>query len=183
MINLVEILKGKLLLEKRVEQYNKVSEKLNLLKQTFPLWERKGFSSNNAWLAGFYEGEGYFHVNSKTLQMSITISQKDKRLLTDIQKEIGGSIFYDKSWDGWLYTASSIKDLGRWISYFSQFPLISWKQVQLIRFKRLLLYKHRKAHLAKNKGSKESIRFFRLLSSFKKITSEKNKSCPSRKIL
>ena len=175
-LHLLEMIDGKLLLRKRVEQFQSVSKQLDLtttplqsclegMQELHVLRQKHTFSSDNAWLAGFFEGEGYFRVNQKTLQLGITLSQKDQRLLQEIAKEMGGSICYDKSCNGWLYSASSRQDIAKWISYFSRFPLISWKQIQLFRFKKILLYKSRGVHLSKE--GKSWLRFKRLVSNFK----------------
>lgn len=243
MKNLVNLINGKILLSARKAQLEKVCLQLGILPK-----ESEKCKSDNAWLAGFFEGEGYFHLNKKSYQLSITMSQKDQALLQEIassftfmcdqssshsktdflnckkscadnakhcitlpqlqsqtvsqndedlfesrfpltckakkahpikfcktivtesifnekkEQERVGSIFYDKSWNGWLYAASSVSDIAIWISYFSKFPLISWKQIQLQRFKKLLLYKSRKVHLKKE--GKAYLRFKRLVSEF-----------------
>lgn len=150
----------------KIEKLSTNEETIHSLHTLQNLRKKKesSFSIDNAWLAGFFEGEGYFRVNKTNLQLSVTLGQKDRFLLEKIKEKMGGSIFFDKSWDGWLYSASSREDIERWIIYFSSFPLISWKQVKLFRFKRLFLYKSRKVHLEK-KG-KPWLRFNRLLSNF-----------------
>lgn len=164
MLHLVSMINGRLLLQKRIQQLKSVSKQLDLATTSLSCLKEHVFSSDNAWLAGFFEGKGYFRINQTTLQLGITLSQKDKRLLQEIAKKMGGSVYYDKSWDGWLYSASSRQDIAKWVFYFSRFPLISWKQIQLFRFKKILLYKSRGVHLSK-KG-KSWLRFKRLVSTF-----------------
>ena len=156
---LVNTINGKLLVPARVSQLEKVCNSLKLSA------ERGQFSCDNSWLAGFYEAQGYFNVNSTSLQCTITCSQKSPFLLREITGHLGGSVFYDKSWDGWLVGASSLGDISRWVNYFGKFPLISWKQIQLRRFKRIILYKGRGVHLQKEGPSWK--RFQRLVNEFR----------------
>lgn len=116
------------------------------------------------WCAGFFEAEGYFHVNSRTFQCSLTLSQKSSQVLKQINRSFPGSIYYDKSWNGWVYASSGVEDLSRWLLYFSKFPLSSCKQIQLRRFKKILLYKERGVHLQKTGRSWK--RFQRLVDQF-----------------
>lgn len=163
MHKLVQLINGKLHLAKRQCQLKIVCEKLQL--EELPV---KQISEKNGWIAGFYEAEGYFNVNINNLQCSISLSQKDPLLLREISNRLPGRIYYDKSWDGWLYSASSLTDISRWVEYFSLFPLRSWKQIQLKRFKRILLYKSRGVHLSERQrvGGKVWKRFLRLVKDF-----------------
>ena len=82
----------------------------------------------------------------------------------------GGRIFYIESWDKWLYSASSLADISNWVKYFSLFPLRSWKQIQLQRFKRVLLYKSRGIHLRGPAAGRSWKRFQQLLNEFHPYT-------------
>ena len=141
MRQLIELINGKLCLPEKEEQLKKVCHVLQLQ----PLLGARP-QPNNGWCAGFFEAEGYLHINSSTLQCSITLSQKKVEILERIACHFPAPIYHDKGWDGWLYAASSKESLFFWVKYFSRFPLISWKQIQLHRFKRVLLYKDRGVH-------------------------------------
>lgn len=158
---LLDFIDGKLMLAQRQSQYKYVCASLGRT----PL-PSKPICRRNAWITGFYEAEGYFHVNRTTLQCNITLSQKDRTLLLSIQHVMGGRIYYDKSWDGWLYSASSLASISNWVKYFSLFPLRSWKQIQLQRFKRVLLYKSRGIHLRGPAAGRSWKRFQQLLNEF-----------------
>lgn len=144
MLLLVAAINGKLLRRESQQQLARLCQVLNV-----ELKSPGQFSPQNAWLAGFYEVEGYFNVNSTTLQCSVTLSQKDDSILREIQREMSGRIYWDRSWRGWLYAASSLEDIARWVDYFSKYPLCSWKQYQLKRFKRIILLKGRGVHLTR----------------------------------
>ena len=161
-INMVlDFIDGKLRIKRRQLQYNLVCVAL----ERTPLVS-KPISRRNAWITGFYEAEGLFNVNRTTLQCSITLTQKDSLILEDIRRVMGGKIYYDKSWDGWLYSASNLTDISHWVTYFSLYPLRSWKQIQLQRFKRVLLYKGRGVHLRGPAAGRSWKRFQQLLNEF-----------------
>jgi hypothetical protein len=142
MERLVDLINGKLMLPKRHEQFENVCNSLNKVSNPQGV-----FSIRNYWASGFFDAEGYFHVNKKTLQCSITCSQKTPKVLEDLVSSFGGHVYYDTSWNGYLYTASSKQDLETWFDYFSQYPLKSPKAINLVRFKRLCLFKQRKDHI------------------------------------
>ncbi len=162
METVVHTINGKLLLDSKKIQLQKLCKVLNIEYKHETL-----FSIDNYWLAGFYEAEGYFHINSYNLQCNITCSQKTLHLLEKMQFFLGGDVYYDKSWQKYFYTASSIESLHNWFTYFNRFPLKSCKNIDLIRFKRIFLFKQRKYHLSTTENEKYKIRFFKLLELFK----------------
>lgn len=177
MLQLLQYINGKLHLPKRQCQLQKVCAALQ--HQCLPV---KQISEKNGWIAGFYEAEGYFHLNRSTLQCSITLSQKDRTILEEISAVLPGPIYYDKSWDGWVYSASSLEDISRWVYYFSLFPLRSWKQIQLQRFKRILLYKGRGVHLSGSIGGRPWKRLQRLVDEFSRESKKTENNDLSKKI-
>lgn len=160
MCNLVEYINGKCLLPSKKIQLENVCK---ILKIRFNC--KSFFNIHTYWLTGFFEAEGYFNVNSSTLQCSITVSQKNPELLENIKSFFGGNVYYDKSSKGYLYSCSNEISLHKWFTYFSQFPLKSRKNIDLLRFKRIILFKHRKYHVSCNKIY--VYRFHKLLALFK----------------
>ncbi len=169
---LLSLLEGRLRTSIRQEQFEKLSAvtpryrdlylgpkkdpslpsgicKGTLLSKDLDIWNKRGDHVHTTyWLAGFFDAEGYLNINKTSMQCSVTLSQKDPEVLFSIKEKMGGSIFYDKSWQGYLYSASSLSDLDKWFSYFDVYPLKSSKKViRLKRFKRFLLYKSRGYHL------------------------------------
>lgn len=135
---------------------------LNTAEEETPI-SSKGGIHGNSWLAGFFDAEGYFHVNRSTLQGSITLSQKTPELLEDIREELGGGVYFDTSWKGYLYAASSAEHCERWFSYFKKYPLQSKKKsAKLVQFKRYRLFLSRGYHRLKEEDRKYA-RFHRLL--------------------
>lgn len=158
---LINHINGKLLLPSKKLQLELVCKALNLEAQT-----NNNFVKQNYWLTGFYEAEGYFNVTTSTFQCNITLSQKTPELLEKIKQELGGRVYYDISWKGYLYSASCHQSLLNWFKFFDEFPLKSWKNIQLVRFKRIVLFKQRKYHLSNNPVFKE--KFLKLINVFTK---------------
>ena len=160
MNTLVQYINGKCLLPSKKIQLENVCKILEI-----PFNCNACFSGNTYWVSGFFEAQGYFNVNSSTLQCSITISQKTPELLENLKCFFGGNVYYDKNWKGFLYSCSDKTCLNKWFVYFSQFPLKSRKNIDLVRFKRILLFKERKYHISNNDIYKK--RFFKLINLFK----------------
>ena len=74
-------------------------------------------------------------------------------------------MYYDKNWSGYLYSASDVDSIRDWFNHFAQFPLKSHKNIDLVRFKRVLFFKQKKYHLSTNEKYRE--RFYTLLNHFK----------------
>ena len=87
------------------------------------------FPGEAYWVSESLEAETYFNVNTLTLQCSVTLSQKTPELLYNLKDFIGGNVYYDKSWNGYLYSASDTTFLDNWFTYLSNFPLLSRKKV------------------------------------------------------
>lgn len=162
METLINHINGKLLLNSKKLQLENLCRSLNIqVKNENELFKK------TYWLTGFYEAKGYFNVNTSTFQCNITLSQKTPELLEKIKQEFGGRVYYDISWKGYLYSASCNQSLLNWFQYFDEFPLKSWKNIDLVRFKRIVLFKQRKYHLKTNKNQKLKKRFLNLISNFK----------------
>ena len=159
MTKLINHINGKLLLNSKKIQLENLCKNLDI-----EVKNKNQFSKETYWLTGFYEAEGYFNVNINNFQCNITLSQKTPELLENVKQEFGGNIYYDSSWKGYLYSASCQESLISWFKYFDEFPLKSWKNIDLVRFKRIVLFKQRKYHLTKNQKLKE--RFLKLISNF-----------------
>ena len=153
---LVQYINGKcLLFSKKVQLENvckilEIPVKINSL-QTY---------TNTYWVAGFFEAKGFFNVNKNTLQCSIAVSQKTSELLENLKNGFGGNVYYDKSL-GYLYSCSDKISLNKWFIYFSRFPLKSRKNIDLVRFKRIVSFKEKKYHISNDEIYRK--RFFKLI--------------------
>ena len=143
MLKLINLINGKILLMKRKIKLIKVCEILDII----PITDNK-LSSNNSWLTGFIDGDGSLNIKKTDYQLSITISQKDKLILDNIVNVFScGKVYKDKSWNGWIFWVSNVKDLNILVKYLTKFPLKTPKKADLVTFKRFMLYKKRKYHL------------------------------------
>lgn len=123
---------------------DKFKEVLNLFGLNFKQYE---FSFNNAWLSGFFEGDGYVNINKNNYQITLSISQKDKNILMKIKSIFGGNINFDKSWNGYSWYVTSKKDLLLIFQYFTIYSLKSDKNSDIISAKRFFRYKIMNYHL------------------------------------
>ena len=143
LIKLLNNLNNKIILSKRQNQFKEICNLYEI---------QPKFSNNNlnftSWLTGFMEAEGHFGIQRFNYQLSISISQKDRNILELIRNSWNcGSIYYDSSWDGWIYYITKKEDLLQLFKYFELFPFKSTMQADFITFKRLFLFKERKYHL------------------------------------
>ena len=117
-------------------------------------YKQHTFSFNNAWLSGFFEGDGTVNINRVNYQVMLSISQKKKDILNLILKYYGGFLFYDKAWNGFRWSITSQKDLFLIFQYFTLYPLKSDKHADIVSAKRFFRYKLMSYHLDSSKHSK-----------------------------
>ena len=102
----------------------------------------------NAWFAGFFCGDGSFSLNRANFSATISLGQKDEKILKQIEKVFGGNVFPDDSWNGWIWSTSNTLLCKMLISYFTVNPLHNpYKQAKMKSFVRFLGYRDRKYHL------------------------------------
>ena len=100
----------------------------------------------NAWFAGFFDGEGYFSIRNK-YTYTLSVNQKERDILDLIKASFGcGNVYYDKSWDGYIYCITDLKSFKKVLQYFSIYPLLTVRNAYLFTFRRLVLFKERKYH-------------------------------------
>lgn len=94
MIQLVNLVNGKIVLAKRQDQLKKV---LTYLKLEY-ISTDVSIVNKTAWLTGFMDAEGSFTINGATLQAAISISQKDHLLLETVRTQLNyGSVYPDNT--------------------------------------------------------------------------------------
>lgn len=110
--------------------------------------ESSPFTLDTAWFSGFFSGDGSFSINiSAKFQPSLSIGQAEKLILDQISTVLGGGVYYDKSWNGWIWWIDArALQVDLW-SYFSKFPLYNpYKQARLKSIVRFLGYLERELH-------------------------------------
>jgi hypothetical protein len=109
-------------------------------------------------ITGFADAESSFIVSitkdkkHKTgykiiLCFSISLSEKDKALLENIQTFFGVGKIYKHSQNSYIYKVQSIKDLQVIIVYFDKYPLITKKRADYLLFKQIIELMQKKEHL------------------------------------
>lgn len=105
-------------------------------------------SMENAWFSGFFCGDGSFSLNRRNFTATISVSQKDCTPLQQIKNLFGGSLSYDKSWEGWIWSTNNTKLCKILYSYFTENPLHNpYKQAKMKSFVRFLGYRDRNYHV------------------------------------
>lgn len=115
--------------------------------------------TNNYWLAGFCDADGSFQVKIiyrevrklPEIRLSLQIDQKKNYILEKILEEFGGSIGYRKKTDTFYYSSVSYGVAYKFISYFRNYHLISYKYVNYLKWCKVYSYIEIKEHLT-NEG-------------------------------
>lgn len=147
MEKLYKIINGKLRTRNKQKQWEAVCHILDKpFRQTTPL------EKNNAWFSGFFCGDGHFHINATNFQPSLGIGQKDSEILNEIALLWGGSIYYDKSWNGYIWWVGDKQNLESIIIYLNTYPLYnSYKIKRLELFSEYLQFYANRDHLDSTK--------------------------------
>lgn len=138
-----------------LEVYNlQYNEKIN------PSNNKPKVSLTTSWLAGFIDAEGSFTGRvkycrtsrlKKAVHLSLTISQKEKKVLSDIRYLFFSledkGLSYDKSWDGWRVSISSFTKLEKVMDYLNLNRLRSAKYASSLKTKLILNDIKLKKHL------------------------------------
>lgn len=157
---IINLINGKLLTPQKRIQLSRALQILNIIPIT-----GNSFTNQNAWLAGFFDGEGYFSIRNQ-YTLTLSVSQKEKEILLFIKEKFGcGNIDYDKSWDGYNYCITDLNHLKKFLQYFSTYPLLTVKNADFVTFRRLVLFKERKYHW---KWNIHKAKIDRLISVFRK---------------
>lgn len=120
---------------------------------------RKPLSLETAWLSGFFCGDGGFSINTASkYQPSLSISQRENAVLSRIEALVGGGVYYDKSWDGWLWWIDA-RSGPHIFDYFQRFSIRNpVKQARMKSKIRLMGYLERGLH--KDPGSQARLHHF-----------------------
>lgn len=150
-LEIIRICNGNLLLEKSKARFEKYLElfnerpKLRLPleeSEKIPLLDHKPeLSLKNAWLAGFLDAEGCFHVyETKTglIQARVTLVQKgEPEAMLHISKLLKGALFHEKAKDAYRCHISSVAGKDLVLNYLDRYPLYSAKSIDKKRFQRI----------------------------------------------
>lgn len=128
-------------------------------------------SRNNAWFSGFFDGDGSISIRNAYTQ-TFSVGKKDKNILELIQTAFNcGHIYFDISWNGYIYSITDNDSIKLLISYFETYPLLTTNSIDIITFKRIILFKERQYH---HKVNPYKYRIDNLIKIFKNRFSRKN---------
>nr|NP_042245.1 hypothetical protein [Prototheca wickerhamii]AAD12632.1 orf234.2, group I orf in cox1 intron 3 [Prototheca wickerhamii] len=102
---------------------------------------------DNAWFSGFFTGKGCISINKTNFMAVISVSQKEKDILENIQYIFKGNISFDISLKIWIWQCNNF-DCEYLLTYFEKNNILNpYKQAKIRGFKRFLFYKAQKYHL------------------------------------
>lgn len=115
MTKLIHIINGNIRNSKRIIQFNQVCEVLNIEPVFLDL------TYDNNWISGFFDADGTidYYYYGKRPQLFISISNKYRKDLEDIQKILGGKIYFDKGSGG----------SHKWVTTNENFHMVIFKYV------------------------------------------------------
>ena len=82
----------------------------------------------NNWFSGFFDADGTITINRYNLQLSLSISQKDPRLLEKLPSLFLGKVYIDRNSKTYKWYISKKEDILKLIDYFKEFPCYSEKK-------------------------------------------------------
>ena len=139
LISLIKDVNGLIRNPTRLLQLNKIC-----LNYKIKLQEPQPLTYSNGWFSGLVDSDGSIHIDEKSGQLIISVTQKNKYLLEPLQKLYGGRIKISKSKEAFQYSIYRKEEILKLVDiYFKNFPLKSSKasKVNLIR-KFYLLSEH-----------------------------------------
>ena len=149
----IELINGKIRSDNKLNQINK-----NILSnprfKDLPLISKNNDSNlNNHWLAGFSDADAIFQIKLKSknkrteARLNYQIDQKENTLLILIKNFLGGNIGYRKSQDTYYYGSTSFGSAVKVINYFDQYPLLSSKHLNYLKWRKAYILIQNKEHL------------------------------------
>jgi hypothetical protein len=157
LINLINDVNGFIRNPIRMLQLNKICVKYNIeLKEPRPL------TYNDGWFSGFVDGDGSIHIDEKSGQLSISVTQNNKYLLEPLQKLYVGKInIISSKGEVFKYTIFRKNEVLNLVDdYFKKYPLKSGKAERINLIKDFYhLSEHRFLNVKKIEKFNQWIRF------------------------
>lgn len=144
-IELINLVNGFIRHSTRLRQLHRVCQELNIE----VIMPARHLNASNAWFAGFFDADGTVTINSTTLQLTISVTNK---LITDVQAyqdTFGGKIYYDSAQNGYYkWTIQSRADILRMLDYFKLRCTRSFKSRRILQINRYFALRDIHAHLS-----------------------------------
>nr|YP_009944735.1 hypothetical protein [Ankistrodesmus falcatus]QMS48904.1 hypothetical protein [Ankistrodesmus falcatus] len=106
--------------------------------------------ANHGWFAGMFDADGTVRLNLTTPypQIAVSVTQKYKEVPEAYKLVFGGSLYYDKSQNGyWTWAVQSKSDVVTMLEYFKAFPSRSHKRQKLFLIPEIYHLLMQQAHL------------------------------------
>ena len=124
---LVNDINGEIRNSYRLIQLNKIC-----LKYGITLIYPEKLTYENGWLSGFFDADGSITLNKANGQLSITLTQKTSEILQPLIDIYGGSIYIDRTSNGFKWYISNKEGILKLIEYFKKYPVRSLKKIDYI---------------------------------------------------
>lgn len=142
MILLVNLVNGHIQHSTRLLQLHKVCKVLAITPLCSGLMTRK-----NAWFAGFFDADGTVTLNSTTLQLTISITNKYLVDVQSLKNTFGGAIYFDTAQNGYYkWSVQSRSNILLMLSYFKLCVPRSFKSRRLWLINRFYALRDMQAH-------------------------------------
>ena len=144
LLKLINDVNGEIRNSHRLVQLNKLCFKYGLV-----LIYPDKLTFDNAWLSGFFDGDGTVSINKTNTQLSISVSQKTSELLQPLIELYGGNLYIDRSSSqAFKWYITKREDILKLIDYFKLYTPKSAKKNRLYLIPRYYELKDLKAHKA-----------------------------------
>ena len=152
----IELINGKIRSDNKFNQINNNILSNPRFKDLPTISKNKDSNLNNHWLAGFSDADASFQIkliskNKRTeARLNYQIDQKENTLLILIKNFLGGNIGYRKSQDTYYYGSTSFGSAVKVINYFDQYPLLSSKHLNYLKWRKAYILIQNKEHLTES---------------------------------
>lgn len=129
----------------RVNQFKKVCEKVFL-----PVKDLETLTVHHGWFAGMFDADGCITLNltQPFPQITVSVTQKYKEIPQTFKLFFNGSLYYDKSQNGyWTWAIQSKTEILGIIHYFKLFPCRSCRRQKLFLIPKVYDLLQQQAHL------------------------------------
>lgn len=140
---LVRDINGEIRNSYRLIQLNKICLKYGIM-LNYP----EKLTYENGWLSGFFDADGSVTLNKSNGQLAITLTQKTNEILQPLINIYGGSIYIDRTSNGFKWYISERESILKLIEYFKKYPSRSLKKNRLLLIPRCYELKDMGAHKA-----------------------------------
>ena len=152
----IELINGKIRSDNKFNQINNNILSNPRFKDLPLISKNKDSNLNNHWLAGFSDADASFQIkliskNKRTeARLNYQIDQKENTLLILIKNFLGGNLGYRKSQDTYYYGSTSFGSAVKVINYFDQYPLLSSKHLNYLKWRKAYILIQNKEHLTES---------------------------------